>query len=154
MIWRSIFIPIIFFIFHELYWPISQNSVCRQHVLFDATGHTYILVQACLEYRFVNHHEIGSRDCRIQWKSKRNILNDEINGCVPKANITNAIYCLLRPPHTSFLCGLTPLLTFPMLYVLMRSSSSLIFSVSSDWCLQISLFHEDNEVFCQKNSHL
>ena len=36
---RSIFIPIIVFIFHELYWPISQNSVCRQHDLFDATGH-------------------------------------------------------------------------------------------------------------------
>ena len=36
---RSIFIPINFFIFHKLYWPISQNSVCRQHLLFDATGH-------------------------------------------------------------------------------------------------------------------
>ena len=47
---RSIFIPIIFSIFHELDWPISQNSVCRQHALFDATGH---ICDNGLVYNFV-----------------------------------------------------------------------------------------------------
>ena len=42
MISRSIIIPIIFLIFYQLKWPVSQKSLCRQHVPFDVTGHIYL----------------------------------------------------------------------------------------------------------------